>query len=375
MNTSTSSPTAGLNRRAFAALVLAPMAGNGWAQAKPIRAGMSCGTTGPIAETVKSYLVGIHMAIAQANRGGGIAGRSIHLETVDDEYKGELAAANTQAFLQRGVDVLLGYPGTGTVARSLDVLKGKDCLLFGAFTGATHLRAAAQGRAIFITADYRAEVTRLVDHFTTVGASRFVIAYQADGFGTPLLEFAKEALAQRKLPVPQEFGIKPGATLAQEEIATIATSAPHAVLMFTVAGPTIKAVKDLRRNYRGSVGLLSFLSNRAFIDALGADAAGVVLSQVVPGPYDLNHPLIRELRQQQAREELVDVTHASVVGYLTARLFVETLKESQGRVQPAALQAAWEAVKARKPFGFQFNGSGVSYTDIAMLRADGKFVR
>ena len=119
MNTSTSSPTKGLNRRTFAALALAPMAGKGWAQAKPIRVGMSCGTTGPIAETVKSYLVGIHMAIAQANRGGGVAGRSIQLETDDDEYQGERAAANTQAYLQRGVDVLLGSPGTGTVARSL----------------------------------------------------------------------------------------------------------------------------------------------------------------------------------------------------------------------------------------------------------------
>ena len=374
MNASTFDPRMNLNRRVFTAAALTTLAGNGVAQAKPIRVGMSCGITGPIAETVKSYMAGILMGIAQVNGSGGVAGRRVQLDVADDQYKGELAAANTQAFLQRGVDVLLGYAGTGTVARAMQVLDGKGCLLFGPFTGATQLRSTGQERAIFISADYRSEVVRLVDHFTTVGASRFVVAYQADGFGTPLLEFAKEALSRRKLQVEKEIGIKPGETLSMEEIGAITASKPHVILMFTVAGPTIKAVKTLRKNYRGSVGLLSFLSSRAFIEALGTDASGVVMSQVVPGPYDLNHPLIREMRRQTKPEDYADVTHATVVGYLTTRLFAETLKESAGRTQPAGLQAAWQIVKERRPFGFHFNESGASYTDIAMLRADGKFV-
>lgn len=345
------------------------------AQGRPIRVGLSAGLTGPIAETVKAYLAGLNAPIEKVNQEKGVAGRLIELQVLDDKYQAPLAVSNTQTFLDQRLDILLGYPGTGTVEKSLALLSNSDIMLFGPFTGATHLRSLNSPNAIFVLGDYRSEVDRLINHFATIGNKRFAIAFQNDSFGKPLAEYAQAVLEAKKLPAPFVVPVEPGGPASALQIELISRNSPQVVLMFTVAGPTISTLKSLRTSYSGGVGLLSFLSNGAFISALGKDAAGVVISQVVPGPYDLNHPLIREIFTTFPNIDRTEVSHAYIVGYLTSRLFIETLKVSNGKTSPEEIRASWNKVKARKPFGFSFNEKGAQYADIAMLRGDGRFIR
>lgn len=367
-----------LSRRHAGALIAAGCAAIGCpalaATGRPIRAGISAGVSGPIAQTVNAYLAGLQRPLERLNAQGGLDGRRIELTVLDDQYQSALAVSNTQALLEKNADVLLGYPGTGTVEKTLGFLSGKEALLFGPYTGAAHLRALNSPNVIFVLGDYRSEVDRLVEHFATVGSSRFAMVFQNDSFGQPLADYARAALADRKLAAPLAIAVEPGQPIQPEQAARIVRSAPHAVLMFTVAGPTIASLRQLRRQYAGNVGVLSFLSNRAFIGALGPDAAGVVISQVVPGPYNLNHPLVREILSATQRGETAELTHAFIAGYLTSRLFIETLKLAGGRPQPEPMRAAWNQLKVRKPFGFSFNDRGAQYADIAMLRQDGRFV-
>lgn len=342
-----------------------------------IKVGTSAGLSGPIAETMKAYTAGLQLGIERANLQRGIDGRSIALKVLDDKYQGAVAVSNTQSFLVEGANVLLGYAGTGptqAVMQFLEKREQNDAVLFGPFTGASHLREKKSARTIFLIGDYVSEIDRLITHFVTVGATRISAVYQNDEFGKPLADYTAAALVSKRLSPPPTVPVEPGAALTAKQLDQVLATSPHAVLMFTVAGPTISSIKALRGRFTGPIGLLSFLSNRAFISALGADAAGVVISQVVPGPYDTNHPLIRDLLSAEVphRSEL---THAYITGYFTSRLFVETLKISRGNTSPSQLQAAWNALKVKRPFGFAFSDHGAQYVDITMLKADGKFIR
>lgn len=366
-----------VSRRSFAGWLSAWSAGierPAFARASSIKVGLSAGLTGPIAETVKAYVAGLQLPLDKTNDEKGIAGKRVELVVLDDQYQGQLAVANTQIFLDKGVDVLAGYVGTGTVEKTLSFLNQRDLLLFGPFTGAVQLRNLKSPNAIFITGDYRSEIDRLVNHFSAVGSTRFAIIFQNDSFGKPLAEYAQKALAAKGRTASHSVSLESGAVATQEQIEKIVSLSPHAVFMFTVAGPTISMLKVLRKTYAGSVGLLSFLSNRAFISALGKDAAGVVISQVVPGPYDSTHPLVREIFDNHPNVDRAEVTQAFITGYLTGKLLVETLKASNGKTGARQLRVAWNSIKAKNPFGFTFSESGAQFTDIAMLRSDGRFI-
>lgn len=348
--------------------------GRSFAQPPPIRVGMSAGLTGPITETVKAYTEGIQVPIEKANRDKGVAGRRIELTIIDDKYQPAIAISNTEAFLNQQTNILLGYPGTPTVAKTLEYLDKRDVLMFGPFTGAVHLRKLNSPNAVFVTGDYNSEIDRLIDHFTTIGNRRFAILFQDDPFGRPLAEYAQSILARKGIQPLVSLAIVPGSPATPAQIERITREAPHTIFMFTVAGPTIGTISAMRKTYAGNIGLLSFLSNRAFINALGKGASGVVISQVTPGPYDLNHPLIREIFANRPDPSIV--THAYIIGYLISDLFVRTLKASGGQTSPAKFRTAWNIVRTQKPFGFSFDERGVAkYIDIAMLRSDGRFIR
>lgn len=345
------------------------------AQERPIKVGVSAGFTGPIAETVNGYAAGLLLPIKKINGEKGVLGRRVEIVQLDDKYQADLAVSNTQTFLEQGVEVLLGYVGTGPTEKTQAFLESRELMLFGPFAGATHLRTTNSANTIFVTGDYRSEIDRLIRHYTSIGSSRFVIFYQNDSFGKPLAEYALAGLAAKGHPHVKSVPIEPGSVATDQQLERAAGVSPHAVLMFTVAGPTISMVKKLRKTYSGSVGILSFLSNRGVITALGKDAAGVVISQVVPGPYDLSHPLVKEIYDLHPGIDRGEVTQAFITGYLTGRLFLDTLKASGGKPTPKQLKTAWNGLKNTKPFGLSFNEKGALYTDIAMLRSDGRFIR
>src|SRR2546427_778712 len=143
------------------------------AQERPIKVGVSAGFTGPIAETVNGYAAGLLLPIKKINGEKGVLGRRVEIVQLDDKYQADLAVSNTQTFLEQGVEVLLGYVGTGPTEKTQAFLESRELMLFGPFAGATHLRTTNSANTIFVTGDYRSEIDRLVRHYTSIGSNRF----------------------------------------------------------------------------------------------------------------------------------------------------------------------------------------------------------
>jgi ABC-type branched-subunit amino acid transport system substrate-binding protein len=84
---------------------------------------------------------------------------------------------------------------------------------------------------------------------------------------------------------------------------------------------------------------ISFVGPEAFARALGADGAGVFVTQVVPFPYDsASMPLVAEYQAAlTASDPAATPSFVSLEGYVVGRLVVMALKRIDGPITRTAL--------------------------------------
>ena len=77
--------------------------------------GQSAAFTGPARELGKQMLLGIEAAFHEANQAGGVHGRQLKIEALDDAYEDDYAYANTERLIEvNRVFALIGAVGTPT---------------------------------------------------------------------------------------------------------------------------------------------------------------------------------------------------------------------------------------------------------------------
>ena len=157
-------------------------------------------------------------------------------------------------------------------------------------------------------------------------------------------------------------------------VEAIAKATPQAVVMVTLYKPTaafVKAMKKIGQNPMLST--LSPVGAEQMIQELGADARGIVVSQVVPYPWNNVVPVVRDYQKLSEKQQF---SYYGLEGYIMARTLVEGLKRIKGEITPEALLKALETVDADLGgFKVRFspnNRIGSSYIDVTLLRGDGQ---
>ena len=111
---------------------------------------------------------------------------------------------------------------------------------------------------------------------------------------------------------------------------------------------------------------------------LGADAKGVVVSQVMPS--SLNFGLVREATQLAKARGLDDVSPAMLEGFAAAKVLVEGLRRAAPRITRASLHQALDTLGRYDLGGLALEytparHSGLEYADLSIVAANGKFRR
>jgi ABC-type branched-subunit amino acid transport system substrate-binding protein len=124
---------------------------------------------------------------------------------------------------------------------------------------------------------------------------------------------------------------------------------------------------------------ISFVGSDALAKELGPDGEGVVITQVVPFPWDNSIPLVQ---QYQAALKAHDASAApgfvSLEGYMVGRLTIMALEKVQGEVtREAFLQAitqtgTFDLGGATLTFG-QGDNQGMDDIFLTVIQADGTF--
>jgi ABC-type branched-subunit amino acid transport system substrate-binding protein len=155
---------------------------------------------------------------------------------------------------------------------------------------------------------------------------------------------------------------------------------PDAVVQISAYKACAAFIRAARAaGYGGTFYNVSFVGTQALADELGKDGAGVVVSQVVPSPYNAAKPIVREF--VDAVKKAGGDYHAnfsSMEGYLAARVMIEGLRRA-GAARPTreSLITGLEAIGNENFGGFNVTFGPTDhvaskFVELSMLTGDGR---
>ncbi len=276
--------------------------------------GMSAAFTGPSRGLGIELYRGSAAYFQDFNQQGGVNGKPVIMDTMDDGYDPDPAIQNTIALMKRSdVLCLFNYVGTPTVTRILTLLKGYYGYrkpLFFPFSGAEPQRQEPYKQYVFnLRASYRQELAGLVDKFMRLGLQRVAIFYQADAYGRSGWDGARRALFKYGRDLVGEATYRRGARFDQymsEQVRIIQRSKPDVVLSVGSYAASAAFIRDARDmgldvpianvSFVGSENMLMLLQEAGKEN--GVDyTTKLVNTQVVPSYEDLALPAVREYRE------------------------------------------------------------------------------
>ncbi|QNK65709.1 ABC transporter substrate-binding protein [Variovorax sp. PAMC26660] len=352
------------------------------AAGEPILVGQSAVLTGPFTPNSLAFMEGQTLFFDQLNKTGGIGGRPVKMIIYDDAYIAEKAAANAEKLL--GTDhvvCLFGTMGTGIGAAMLPVAAKYDSFIFGGLTGAAVLRGP-KVPIYHVRESYADEVTRVMNHLTTIGVTRIAIVSSDDAYGKGIEKDALAALEKNKHPALLSLRFDPKekdhAAIAQQVIA----SGAQAVYVIAAGMPAINIIRSLvAAPVHPQIYTNSVASSFLLYKELGDKSRGIVLSQVVPPFWKTRFPIVDEYqRALKGTGSGSEGSYLGLEGYITAKAFGESLQRVKGPITTESLRRSIENSPPMNLNGFTVafrpdNRNGSSFGDITMLGSAGKFAQ
>jgi ABC-type branched-subunit amino acid transport system substrate-binding protein len=362
--------------RVLAMLVAMAPAGS-WAD---IVLGHSGDLSGTSAALTRDYLRGMTAYFDDLNRKGGIRGEKIKLVSMDDGFSPEKTAANTKELIDQGAIALVGYRGTANVQKILPLLHEAGIAQIGNTSGAKSLREPYVEDLFHLRASTTDEIEAAVNHAWTIGITRIGAAYQDDAFGKEGLEALNAALQKRGSTAVALAPVPRGTVDVAKAVETIGAAQPQAVLYIGQSKPAAALIRGLSaKGLRAQFFVLSVASG--LHADLGEDAAGVIVSQVVPYPFtELGNPVVREYQKSISGLEDKKFSYNSLEGFLNAKLVVAALQKTPAPLTRAKLISTLKGLSNEDLGGFAIsygkqNNLGSRFVKLTMIRKDGTFAR
>jgi ABC-type branched-subunit amino acid transport system substrate-binding protein len=215
------------------------------------------------------------------------------------------------------------------------------------FTGAAFLRNPELTNVFNVRASYNAETEMWIRHLVDEqGLTKIAILYQDDGFGRAGLSGTVAALERRGMTLVAEGTFARNTTAVRTALLDLRRAEPEAVVMVGPYLPMAEFIRTARQvSFEAEFVNISFVGTDALVGELGADGAGVIISQVVPYPTDTSIPVVARYTEAlaavdpQARPGFI-----SLEGYLAGRLAIAALEAAGPQVTRAGYLAALQGL-------------------------------
>ena len=303
--------------------------------------GQSAALSGPAKELGRNMRLGILSAFDEVNATGGVNGRLLELQSLDDAYEPEDAIVMTRHLIeQEEVFALIGAVGTPTSRSATPIARNAGVPYIAPFTGAAFLRDDEWDNIINLRASYNQETEEMVARLTSdLGISRIGVMYQNDSFGRAGFRGVVGALDRRDME-PTSIGIYPRNTTAvKTALLDLRQGDPEAVIMIGAYEPVARLILWARRTSMDAVFMtVSFVGSNALAQELGPGGAGVLVTQVVPFPEDDSLPVVNAYLDALANHDPnAEPGFVSLEGYLAGRLVISALEQCGDEVDRSCL--------------------------------------
>ena len=337
---------------------------------------------GPAAQLGLGMQAGLEAAFAEINKKGGVHGRQILMEGLDDGYEPDRSTEHiTNAIASEKYFGLIGSVGTPTATVLQPIATENDFPMIGAFTGAGFLRNPELGNVYNVRGSYDAETEEWIRILTEdMGLTRIAIFYQDDSFGRAGLSGVQKAMDRRGMSILVEGLYTRNTTDVKDALLAIREAEPEAVVMVGAYKPIGEFIK-LSRSYEFTPEFvtISFVGSKALADELWPGGEGVIISQVVPFPWDDSMPIVADYQAALAEvDEFADYGFVSLEGYMVGRFAIEALERAGRDLTRENFLAAMENMSSFDLGGVELNfgpgdNQGIDTIFMTRLLPDGFF--
>lgn len=301
----------------------------------PIVLGQSCALTGPAKDLGLELRGGLLAAFSRVNDEGGVNGREILLLSKDDGYEPDRAMRNTRELIMKDhVLMLIGEVGTPTSKAVVPIVEEYQIPFFAPFTGAELLRDPFRKYVVNVRASYFQEMERLVSYLVDQkNIHRIACFYQNDSYGFAGLRGIERALGKRGMHLVSTGSYERNTVAVMGGLRDISVGEPEAVILVGAYSACAEFIKLSKTKVNKDLLFcnISFVGTESLKETLGGYGANVIVSQVVPGPHDMNIALIREYQLAMRKyQHDVPLTFTSLEGYIAGKLFSRVANDVQG---------------------------------------------
>lgn len=364
------------------ALAVAPAHAADGVTPTTVTVGQSAAFSGPAAELGNDMRKGILAYFDYVNRSGGVNGRKLVLKSLDDGYEATRAAENTKKLVADDVFALLGYVGTPTSEAAKPIFTEARVPFVGAFTGAELLRSPFNRYIFNVRAGYFAETDAIVNLIAKLDMKRVAVFYQNDSYGKAGLAGVEKAMAARNMKILTTGTVERNTVDVAAAVKEIASKDPQAVVMISAYKSVAAFIKEMKKaNSNPQFMNVSFVGTKALAAELGDEGRGVAISQVVPFPWNVGTPIVKDYQKHLAGgNATADYGFGSLEGYIAARIFVEGLRRAGANPTRESFITAMETLRDFDTGGFYVtytpsDHNGSKFVDLTVIGKEGRILR
>lgn len=344
--------------------------------------GASLPLSGPNAAAGQEGLAVLKAYFDSVNQAGGIDGRQIRLNALDDAFNPQKAADNARQLIDAKAVALVNCWGTSSCSAMVPVVNQAGIPLVGGIAGGGVMRSAPGRHAFNIRASTTFEIDTMVRHMARIGQKSIAVVYQDDAFGKSGQAAAKAVFQQHQLTPVAELAVAAGGANAGDVAAALAAlPALNGIIVLASPPATIGLITQARQSgLRTQFYNLAAQASQTVVQGLGEHTTGVVFTTLVPSPWRSTMPVVQQY--QRLAGSATGKPAYSYLGmevFLNAHVLVEGLRKAGRSVQRESLTAALESL-GELQYGTmtlrlapgQRAGSG--YVGLALIDRRGHFI-
>ena len=346
----------------------------------PFRIGNSGPSSGANSATMLELLAGARLYFDAVNAEGGIKGRKVQLIQMDDNFEVPRTVRNVEKLIgEERVDALLLVRGTPHNEAILPLIDKAGVPLIAPSTGAMVLHKPVKPLVFNVRTAYRAEAHKLAAVLASVGRKRIALIHVADSFGEDVAQGFLAGLAERKLAPVAVTTFDRKAVDVDRAAAEVKRAEPDTIVMVGAGQAVVAGIQALRAlDVKVPVATLSNNASSGFVKALGANAPGVMVTQVFPDERRADIPLTSEA-SRLARKANTPLTPAMMEGFAAAKVTVEALRRCAGACSRADLVRSLDTLDidlgGMKLAFSPTHHTGLDFTDLSIVDRTGAFRR
>lgn len=318
-------------------------AGPDQASGEPIKIGAVLSLSGPVAPLGEDGERGIQMAVEEINANGGIDGRPLDVEVLDDQSQQDTASSAGQRLIsQSGVTALLGG-SFGSTANALGALAEREQVPLITPTGIVVDEQREWGYSFFTLANFEHVSDALLGHAEQQGYERIGLLRLSREYGEIGSRFVNQLAPDHGVEIVAEEQGADGDSDFTSQLTNIRSADPDALIVW-FANPAGATILQNMQQLGMDLPVLAPLSmaNQPLIDIAGEAAEGVVVqAQLAPAePLPRQEDFVSNFEEQSG--ELPETFNA--VGYDLVQILAEALRNVEDPSDREQVRDALEEV-------------------------------